>query len=75
MDQLLKEMQAEQGQEKREALLKQVLSKITEDLPLIPIGFVPRHFALRQYVKGFTTDGNASLRWWGGGLNYVWIDK
>ncbi len=75
MDQLLNKMQAEQDPEKREAWLRQVLTKIVEDLPLIPIGFVPRHFSLQEYVKGFTTDGNASLRWWGGGLNYVWIDK
>ena len=75
LDLQFKKLQAEQDPAKRKVLLRDVLVKLSEDLPIIPIGFVPRHFALREYVKGFTTDGNASLRWWRGGLNYVWIDK
>jgi hypothetical protein len=30
---------------------------------------------MRDYVKGFTTSGDDIYRWWGGGVNYVWLDK
>ncbi len=68
-------METEPDAGKRKALLREILTKLAEDLPEIPIGFVPRHFALREYVKGFSTDDNASFRWWGGGLNYTWLDR
>ncbi len=75
VDRLLKKMETEPDSGKRKALLREILTKLAEDLPEIPIGFVPRHFALREYVKGFSTDDNASFRWWGGGLNYTWLDR
>jgi len=75
VDRLLKKMQTQPDPKKRAELLRQVLTKIAEDVPEIPIGFVPRHFAMKEYVKGFSTDDNASFRWWGGGLNHTWLDK
>ena len=32
-------------------------------------------FAFRDYVNGFTTDSFGSLRWSGGGLHFVSLDK
>ena len=72
---MFSKLETEPDTKKREELLTQILTKIADDLPEIPIGFVPRHFALRDYVKGFTTNDNASLLWRGGGLNYTWLDK
>ena len=75
MDRIFNKMETEPDPGKRKALLKEVLTKLAEDLPEIPIGFVPRHFGLSEHVKGFTTDDNASFRWFRGGLNYTWIDR
>ena len=72
---LFKKLETEPDSGKRKALLRMALNKLAEDLPEIAIGFVPRHFALSEHVKGFSTDDNASFRWWGGGLNYTWIDR
>ena len=72
---LFKKMETEPDLAKRKALLRKALVRLAENLPEIPIGFVPRHFAMREYVKGFSTDANASFRWLGGGLNYTWLDK
>ena len=68
-------METEPDPEKRKAVLRESLNILAEDVPEIPIGFVPRHFALSEHVKGFSTDSNASFRWWGGGLNYTWLDR
>jgi len=39
------------------------------------IGFVPRFFAMRDYVKGFSSDNTNAFQPWGGGLSYTWLDK
>jgi ABC-type transport system substrate-binding protein len=52
-----------------------VVQKLVEDVPFIPIGYTPRFFTLRDYVKGFITNSEGEFRPWGGGLNYVWLDK
>lgn len=72
---LFEQLETEPDSAKRRELLRESLVILAEDLPEIYIGFVPRHFALRDYVKGFSTDDNASFRWFGGGLNYTWLDK
>ena len=41
----------------------------------IYLGYAPRFFSMRDYVKGFTTSGDDIYRWWGGGVNHVWLDK
>ena len=60
---------------KRRALFKQILHKHFEDVAEIYIGFAPRFFSMRDYVKGFNTSGDDVYRWWGGGVNYTWLDK
>jgi peptide/nickel transport system substrate-binding protein len=75
LDALLKTAAAEHDQNKLRALMKKIVATIHEDVPEINIGHTSRFFAMRDYVKGFTTDYNGAFRWWGGGMNYVWLDK
>jgi ABC-type transport system substrate-binding protein len=75
MDALLKRAELEADPARRKELFKQVLTKMAEDLPEFVVGFVPRFYIFPDYVKGFTSDGQDSFRWSGGGLHYVWIDK
>lgn len=75
MDDLLIRAQTETDAKIRRGLFRQVLTKVAEDVPYIFVGFVPRFFSFRNYVKGFTTDGDGAFRPWGRGLNYTWLDK
>ena len=75
MDRLLDKAARELNPQKRKQFLKQIVAKANADVPELALGFAPRFFALRDYVKGFTTNGGGDFRPWGGGLNYVWLDK
>ena len=75
MEALFKKAQTEVDPDKRRVLIRQISAKVSEDLPELRVGFVPRFFALRDYVKGFTSDSTNSFRWWGGGMNHVWLDR
>lgn len=75
MDQLIAKLETELNTEKRRELVRQIVQKVADDLPEMAIGFVPRFFAQRDYVKGFTSDSEGLYRWWRGGLNYTWLDK
>jgi peptide/nickel transport system substrate-binding protein len=75
MDKLLESLETETNSQKRAAILREVVAKIQEDAPELNFGYAPQFYAFRTYVKGFTTDGEANYRWWGGGLNYTWLDK
>ncbi len=75
MEELLKKAETELDSKIRRAQFKQVLTKLGEDLPFLPIGFVPRFFTMRDYVKGFSTDARGTFRSLGRGLNYTWLDK
>jgi len=75
MDAILKRAETELDNKKRRDLFKEILTKLVQDVPEMWIGFSPRFFAYRDYVRGYTTDDNGSFRWWGGGLNQTWLDK
>lgn len=75
VDALLGKAEREPDPSKRKTLFRQILTRVAEDMPEIYIGYGPRFFTFRDYVKGFTTDDNGDYRWWGGGLNYTWLDK
>jgi peptide/nickel transport system substrate-binding protein len=75
MDALLDAAEKEVNPEKRKALYKQIVGKVVADVPEVYLGYIPQFFALRDYVKGFTTDSDGNFGWWGGGLNYTWLDK
>ena len=75
MEALLNNAETELDSKVRRAQFKQVLTKLGKDVPFLPIGFVPRFFTMRDYVKGFTTDARGAFRPWGAGLNHVWLEK
>lgn len=75
MDRLLERLESEANLEKREAVLREIIVKLYEDIPELYLGFVPQFYAFRAYVKDFTTDSDANIRWWGGGLSHTWLDK
>ena len=75
MDSLIKRAEGELDPAKRRTLLKQIVIKLNEDIPELPLVYVPRFFTFRDYVKGFTTDGDGAFRWTGGGVSHTWLDK
>ncbi len=75
MDAMLKKAEVEIDPKKRRALFKQILTKLNDDLPFVPVGYVPRFFTFRDDVKGFLTDSRGGFRPWGSGLNYTWQEK
>jgi peptide/nickel transport system substrate-binding protein len=74
-DALLRSAELEMDLEKRKALFKQVVAKLVDDSPFIALGFTPRFFAFRDYVKGFTTNSSGDFQPFGGGLSRAWINK
>jgi ABC-type transport system substrate-binding protein len=76
MDSLIDQAETELDPEKRRELVRRIIQKLyAEDLPEVPIGFVPRFFAFRDHVKGFKTDRAGSFQWLDGGLSHAWLDK
>ncbi len=75
MEVLLQRAESELNVEKRRGLFRQIMAKMLEDIPELYMGFVPRFFTMRDQVKNFSTDRDGAFRWWGGGLNYTWLDK
>ena len=68
-------LETELDRQKRKELLKQILTGDNQVLALIPIGFAPRFYTVRNRVKDFTVDGNGAFIWSGGGLDRTWVDK
>lgn len=75
MDAQLEKLEIERDPKKRKAILRQVLITRNQDVPIVPVGFVPRFFSVRGYVKGFKTDFNGAFVWSNGGLTHAWLDK
>jgi peptide/nickel transport system substrate-binding protein len=74
-DAIIAKAEAEVDLEKRRQLFKRVAAKIVSDVPILPIGFTPRFFASRDYVVGYSSNHEGDFVYYGGGLNYAWIDK
>jgi len=74
-DALIKKAEGEVDPEKRKTIFKQVVAKWVSDLPVVALGFTPRFFTFRDYVKGFVTNASGDFQPWGGGLSQAWIDK
>ena len=74
LDVLLNKAAIEVNPDKRKALFKWIVTIVNEDLPVLYLGVVPRFWGLRERVKGFAS-GSQYWIWWGGGVNYVWLDK
>ena len=74
-DAILRKADAEVDRDKRKALFKQAVAKLLDDAPVLPIGFTPRFFTARDFVKGFVTNGGGDFQPFFGGLSRAWIDK
>jgi peptide/nickel transport system substrate-binding protein len=74
-DALIKKAEVEVDLEKRKTLFKQVVTKLIDDSPIVPMGFTPRFFTFRDYVKGFATNSSGDFQPFIGGLSRAWIDK
>ena len=68
-------LETELDAQKRKELLKTILTADTQAVALIPIGFAPRFYTVRDRVKDFAVDGNGAFIWSGGGLDRTWADK
>jgi ABC-type transport system substrate-binding protein len=75
IDALLTRAEIEADMKKRKEIFGRVIGKVMEDLPEMPIGYVPRFYTFRDHVKGFTTNDEGEFQWWGGGLSHTWLDK
>ena len=71
----LKMAETELDKKKRKELFRKIITKMAEDLPQIYIGFIPRFYTFRDYVKDFTTGADARFRWSDGGVTHTWLDK
>jgi len=70
------ELDIELNQKKRQEILARIIANLNENIPVISIGFVPRFFTFRDYVKGFKTNSSGGrFVWGGGGLTRTWLDK
>ncbi len=72
---LYKKAIGEVDSKKRMELYKQIVAKANADIPELALGYAPRLFAFRDYVKGYTTNSSGDFRPWGAGLNYLWLNK
>lgn len=73
---LFEKLDIELNQNKRKKILARIIIRLNEDVPVIPLGFVPRFFTFRNYVKGFRTNSSGGrFVWGGGGLTRTWLDK
>jgi peptide/nickel transport system substrate-binding protein len=74
-DALIKKAEGEVDLDKRKAIFRQAVAKWMDDLPVVAIGFTPRFFTFRDYVKGFVTNASGDFEPWGAGLSHTWVDK
>jgi peptide/nickel transport system substrate-binding protein len=75
MEALINRAETEMNHQTRRELFKRILTKLNDDVPTVFLAFVPRFFAFRDHVKGFTSIDDGTYRWFGGGLTHTWLDK
>jgi ABC-type transport system substrate-binding protein len=74
-DRLLNEAAATLDQKKRYEVYAKAIRIIHDDVPEMPLVFVPRFFALNEKFRGFTTDGGGRFNWVTGGLSRMWAAR
>jgi len=73
---LFEELDFELDTPKRKKILVRIITILNQEVPTLPIGFVPRYFAHGRHVKDFSTDSSGGrFVWGGGGLTKTWMDK
>ncbi|MGH7846123.1 MAG: hypothetical protein ACREQW_13270 [Candidatus Binatia bacterium] len=56
IDALLEKAEVESDHRKRKEIFNRIIVKVSEDLPELPIGYAPRFYTFRDYVKDFTVN-------------------
>lgn len=72
-DRLVEEAGRMQDHKKRFALYEKAFRIIYEEVPEIPLAFVPRYFLFNKKVRGFQTDSGGRFNLTTGGLSRAWL--
>jgi ABC-type transport system substrate-binding protein len=75
IDRLLQEAGKISDPKKRYLLYAKVTQILHEEIPTIPLAFVPRFFAYNKKVRGFETDCDGRFNMTSAGLSRVWIER
>lgn len=76
MDRLLTEAGKITDQKKRHDMYSAKVARVLhDDVPEIPLVYVPRFFTYNDKIKGFTTDGDGRFNGVNFGLSRVWVDR
>jgi ABC-type transport system substrate-binding protein len=75
MDALIERLETEMNAQRRKDIVRQMLTKIAQEVPEFYIGFAPYFFTFRDYVKAFPNDSHGRWMTYQSGLNYTWLDK
>jgi peptide/nickel transport system substrate-binding protein len=73
MDRLMDEAGKTTDERKRKELYTRVIRIVHEEIPEIPLAFVPRFFTYHKKVRGFETDYDGRFNAGSFGLLHVWI--
>lgn len=74
MDRLLEEAVRIQDEKKRYEVYAKVARMLHDDIPDIPLVYVPRYFTYQQKVRGFETDLDGRFQMTTAGFSHVWIE-
>jgi len=75
MEELIKKAEKEFNHETRKKIFKQIVAKMTEDVPVMYFAAISRYFGMRDDVKEFTSIREGTYEWLGGGLSRTWLDR
>jgi peptide/nickel transport system substrate-binding protein len=75
LDRLLEQGRGAADFQKRYRIYKEAVEILHEEVPQIPLGFVPWVFAYRRQVKGFNVHPDAAYFYGSGGLGVTWLDR
>jgi ABC-type transport system substrate-binding protein len=75
MDRLLEEAAKITDQKKRYELYAKVTRILHEEIPSIPLVFVPRFFTYHKKVRGFESDWDGRFNMTTAGFSRVWIER
>jgi peptide/nickel transport system substrate-binding protein len=73
VDRLMEEASKITDQKKRYELFAKVTRTLHEEIPAIPLAFVPRFFTYHKKVRGFETDFDGRFNMTTAGFSRVWI--
>jgi peptide/nickel transport system substrate-binding protein len=75
VDRLLEEAGKISDYKRRFELYSKAVRIIHEEVPVVPLAFIPRFFTYGEKVKGFTTDAVGRFSTTTFGISHLWVDK